>query len=74
MHRPRALHKTVMHADNISQLPGESVPQHPEVFDPATTLASLRSGGLSVFALSRVLNLVTPTPPSLRAARERVAA
>ena len=28
----------------------------------------------SVFALSRVLNLVTPTPPSLRAARERVAA
>jgi uncharacterized protein (DUF2236 family) len=28
----------------------------------------------SVFALSRVLNLVMPTPPSLRAARERVAA
>jgi uncharacterized protein (DUF2236 family) len=28
----------------------------------------------SVFALSRVLNLVTPAPPSLRAARERVAA
>lgn len=28
----------------------------------------------AVFALSRVLNLVTPTPPSLRAARERVAA
>jgi uncharacterized protein (DUF2236 family) len=28
----------------------------------------------SVFALSRVLNLMTPTPPSLRAARERVAA
>lgn len=28
----------------------------------------------SVFALSRVLNLVTPTPPPLRAARERVAA
>ena len=27
-----------------------------------------------VFALSRVLNVVTPTPPSLRAARERVAA
>jgi uncharacterized protein (DUF2236 family) len=27
-----------------------------------------------VFALSRVLNLVTPTPPSLREARERVAA
>ena len=27
-----------------------------------------------VFALSRVLNLVTPTPPSLQAARERVAA
>jgi uncharacterized protein (DUF2236 family) len=28
----------------------------------------------AVFALSRVLNLLTPTPPSLRAARERVAA
>jgi uncharacterized protein (DUF2236 family) len=28
----------------------------------------------AVFALSRVLNVVTPTPPSLRAARERVAA
>jgi uncharacterized protein (DUF2236 family) len=28
----------------------------------------------AVFALSRVLNLMTPTPPSLRAARERVAA
>jgi uncharacterized protein (DUF2236 family) len=28
----------------------------------------------AVFALSRVLNLVTPTPPSLQAARERVAA
>ena len=26
----------------------------------------------AVFALSRVLNLVTPTPPSLREARERV--
>jgi uncharacterized protein (DUF2236 family) len=28
----------------------------------------------AVFALSRVLNLVTPTPPALRVARERVAA
>jgi uncharacterized protein (DUF2236 family) len=28
----------------------------------------------AVFALSRLLNAVTPTPPSLRAARERVAA
>jgi uncharacterized protein (DUF2236 family) len=28
----------------------------------------------AVFALSRMLNLVTPTPPPLRAARERVAA
>ena len=26
----------------------------------------------AVFALSRVLNLVTPTPPALREARERV--
>lgn len=50
-----ALHKTVMHADNIAQLPGESVPQHPEVFDPATTLASLRSGGLSLFADARAI-------------------
>ena len=38
-------------------------------FPPATI--PVRTG---VFALSRVLNAVTPTPPSLRAARERVAA
>jgi uncharacterized protein (DUF2236 family) len=38
-------------------------------FPPASL--PVRTG---VFALSRVLNLVRPTPPSLRAARERVAA
>jgi hypothetical protein len=53
-----AMHKTVMHADNLSQLAGESVPQRPEVFDPATTLASLRSGGLSLFADSRALSML----------------
>ena len=41
-----AMHKTVMQADNVTQLAGQSPPQHPEVFDPATTLSSLRSGRL----------------------------
>jgi uncharacterized protein (DUF2236 family) len=41
------------------------IPWFPPVAVPVRT---------AVFALSRVLNLVTPTPPSLRAARERVAA
>lgn len=53
-----ALHKAVMLADAITQLPGESAPQHPEVFDPTTTLSSLRSGGFSLFADARALTLL----------------
>jgi uncharacterized protein (DUF2236 family) len=45
------------------------IPWFPPVALPAQW--ALRT---AVFALSRVLNLVTPTPPSLRAARVRVAA
>src|ERR1035437_6453617 len=53
-----AMHKTVMQADNVTQLPGQSPPQHPEVFDPATTLSSLRSGGFSLFADARALTML----------------
>jgi hypothetical protein len=53
-----AMHKTVMLADTISQSPGESRPQHPEVFDPTTVLSSLRSGGFSLFADARALALL----------------
>lgn len=52
-----ALHKTVQHADSLRQLPGESLPEHPEVFDPATTLSTLRSGGLSLVAGARALTM-----------------
>ena len=53
-----AMHKTVMQADNVAQLAGQSPPQHPEVFDPATTLSSLRSGGFSLFADARALTML----------------
>jgi hypothetical protein len=53
-----AMHKTVMQADNVTQLAGQSPPQHPEVFDPATTLSSLRSGGFSLFADARALTML----------------
>lgn len=53
-----AMHKTVMQADNVTQLAGQSPPQHPEVFDPATTLLSLRSGGFSLFADARALTML----------------
>ena len=36
---------------------GPSLPDHPEVFDETTTLPSLRSGGLSLFADARALRL-----------------
>ena len=54
----------------IAILPGYArrlyrIPWFPPVAVPVRT---------AVFALSRVLNLVRPPPPSLRAARERVAA
>jgi hypothetical protein len=48
----------VMLADAITQFSGEATPQHPEVFDPTTTLSSLRSGGFSLFADARALALL----------------
>ena len=53
-----ALHRTIRHALDLSRLPGESVPPTVDVFDPATALASLRSGGLSLFVDSRALRLL----------------
>jgi hypothetical protein len=53
-----AMHKAVMLADAVTQLAGESAPPHPEVFDPTTTLPSLRSGGFSLFADGRALTLL----------------
>jgi len=53
-----ALHKTVMHADNLAQLSGEAVPPTADVFDPGTALSSLRSGGMSLFADKRALSLI----------------
>jgi hypothetical protein len=52
-----ALHKTVQQADNAAGLPGEASAQHLDVFDPATTLSALRSGGLSLFATARALTM-----------------
>jgi hypothetical protein len=48
-----ALHKITMHADTLTLSRGPSAPQHSEIFDPTTTLASLRSGGFSLFADAR---------------------
>jgi hypothetical protein len=53
-----ALHKAVMLADAITQLPGEAAPPTADVFDPTTTLSSLRSGGFSLFADARALVLL----------------
>jgi hypothetical protein len=53
-----ALHKTTGHADAVARSAEQLPAQHPNVFDPATTLSSLRSGGISVFVESRALNLL----------------
>ena len=68
-----ALHKTTGHADVVSQSAGELPAQHPEVFDPATALSSLRSGGISVFAEARALSLLD-TFESSRKFNERLEA
>jgi hypothetical protein len=68
-----ALHKMTGHADVVTQSVGELPAQHPEVFDPATTLASLRSGGISVFAEARALSLLD-TFESSRAFNEKLEA
>ena len=53
------MHKTIMLAeiwqDGHLQ---PSFPDHPDVFDETTTLSSLRSGGLSVYADNRSLHLL----------------
>jgi len=52
------LHKTTILADSLSQSPGQSAAQHPEVFDTTTVLPSLRSGGMSLVADARALALL----------------
>ena len=52
----------------IAILPGYARRLYRIPWFPPVTLP-VRTG---VFALSRVLNLVTPTPPALQAARDRV--
>jgi hypothetical protein len=50
-----ALHKTLLHAGNLDQLPGESLLPTADINDPYTALSALRSGGMSLFADSRAL-------------------
>lgn len=61
-----AMHKAIMLAETLhpsgehNRVP-EATPQaaqHPEVFDPEATLPSLRSGGFSLFADDRALQLL----------------
>ena len=54
----------------VAILPGYAAPPLPHPVVPARRGCPVRT---AVFALSRVLNLVTPTPPPLRAARTRAA-
>src|SRR6266566_3907477 len=61
-----AMHKTIMLAETLhpsgdhnlikNATPQEA--QHPEVFDPEATLSSLRSGGFSLYADNRALQLL----------------
>ncbi|PSN13065.1 hypothetical protein C7271_22920, partial [filamentous cyanobacterium CCP5] len=54
------LHKTVILAETAHQVTaqGPAPIQHPEVFDPNATLASLRSGGISLYSDGRALSLL----------------
>jgi hypothetical protein len=59
------MHKTIMLAETVQEQRDEkgvridpAVAPHPEVFDPNTTLPSLRSGGLSLFADGRGEKLI----------------
>jgi len=54
------LHKSIILAETMNQAADRqpTPAQHSEVFDPATTLSSLRSGGISLFADSRALSLL----------------
>jgi hypothetical protein len=61
-----AMHKTIMLAETLHpsgkhNLVKDATPQeaqHPEVFDPEATLPSLRSGGFSLYADNRALQLL----------------
>jgi len=61
-----AMHKTIMLAETLHpsgdhNLVRNATPQeaqHPEVFDPEATLPSLRSGGFSLYADNRALQLL----------------
>jgi hypothetical protein len=54
-----AMHKTIMLAESWQDGKlHQAASDHPEVFDPTTTLPSIRSGGLSVFADARALKLL----------------
>ena len=61
-----AMHKAIMLAETLHpsgdhNLVKDATPQpaqHPEVFDPEATLPSLRSGGFSLFADNRALQLL----------------
>lgn len=61
-----AMHKAIMLAETSTPPPGQNLDknarpelaQHPEVFDPDATLPSLRSGGFSLFADGRALQLL----------------
>lgn len=52
------LHKLSALGDGLTQAAGPSPAPHPDVFDPATALASLRSGGFSLFENARSSALV----------------
>ncbi len=53
-----AMHKMVLLAESWQDgRPGPNAPEYPEIFDETTTLPALRSGGLSVYADARALQL-----------------
>ena len=55
-----SLQKTILLAETMTKSNNQSPlpPQHPEVFDPTTTLPYIRSGGFSLFADDRALKLL----------------
>lgn len=61
-----AMHKTIMLAETLHPAGGHNLEpaatpqpaQHPEVFDPEATLPSLRSGGFSLYADKRAMQLL----------------
>jgi hypothetical protein len=55
------LHKTITLAEmaNQTSVQGPLRAQHPQVFDPNTALAALRSGGISMYADNRALALLS---------------